>query len=283
MSASFNAFYDGIKNVHWMQGYRHPKLKTNFAAGIQYFNYGDILQTDASGNQLGNLRPRDFILQVSASKEVKERWTAGISWKYLRSNYGIARSSALAADVGVVYKDTANYLQIGVVAMNMGGVLQKYSTGVSEELPFDLVVGISKKLAKAPIQFSLTAHHLHRFDLLYNDTLFNQEIGDPFSPSKGFTIDKLFRHFVFSTQIMMGQRVELTVGYNYLRRVELRLPNYPNGLIGFSLGVGAILPKLQLRYARSYYQNTVAYNQVSINMPLNRYFGLGKWGEKNGW
>jgi len=283
MSASFNAGYDGIKQYHWMQGYRHQELKTNFAAGISYFNYGDITQTDPTGNIMGAFRPRDYIVQVSASREYLNRWTYGATLKYIGSNYGVVRSSALAADVGVLYRDTANFLQISLVAMNMGSVVKKYTNGVNEELPFDLVFGISKKLAKAPIQFSLTAHQLHRFNLLYNDTLFNQEIGDPFQESKGFTIDKLFRHFIFSTQLFIGKKIEVTVGYNYLRRAELRLPNYPNGLVGFSLGVGAILPKLHLRYGRTYYQNTTAYNQLSLNLPLNRYFGLGKWGEKNGW
>jgi len=283
MSASFNAGYDGIKQYHWMQGYRHPELKTNFAAGISYFNYGELTQTDPSGNILGSFRPRDYIIQLSASREYLNRWVYGATFKYIASNYGTVRSSAIAADVGLLYRDTTNFLQISLVAMNMGGVLKKYTTGVNEELPFDLVFGISKKLAKAPIQFSLTAHQLHRFNLLYNDTLFNQEIGDPFQASKGFTIDKLFRHFIFSTQILIGKKVEVTVGYNYLRRAELRLPNYPNGLVGFSLGVGAILPKLHLRYGRTYYQNTTAYNQLSLNLPLNRYFGFGKWGEKNGW
>jgi hypothetical protein len=283
MSASFNAAFEGMRQYHWMQGYRSSKLNTNFAAGISYFHYGDVTQTDPAGNILGNIRPRDYVIQLSASREYRSRWTYGLTMKYIGSNYGLVRSGAFAADVGLLYRDTANLLQVSVVGMNMGTVMKKYTQGVTEELPFDLVLGISKKLAKAPIQFSLTAHHLHRFNLLYNDTSFNQEIGDPFQPSKGFSIDKLFRHFIFSTQILIGKKVEVTVGYNYLRRAELRLPNYANGLVGFSLGIGIVLPKLQLRYGRTYYQNTTAYNQLSLNLPLNRYIGFGKWGEKNGW
>jgi hypothetical protein len=50
-----------------------------------------------------------------------------------------------------------------------------------------------------------------------------------------------------------------------------------------NLGLGALLGKLQIRYARAYYQNNTAYNQFGINMQLNQYFGLGKWGGKIGW
>ncbi|HMO33968.1 MAG TPA: type IX secretion system protein PorQ [Lacibacter sp.] len=280
--ANFNTLYNGISNYHWMQAYRHPQLKTTFAAGVYYFNYGSITQTDAVGNIEGNLRPRDFVIQLSAGREYLEKWRYGATVKYIGSNYGIARSAALAADAGVLYYDSARFLQMSVVASNMGGQLKRYSTN-PEELPFDLVFGISKRLEKAPIQFSFTAHHLHRFDLLYNDTLFNNETGATNPAAGKFTIDQLFRHFVFSTQLMIGQRVEVTAGYNYLRRSELRIQNAANGLVGFSLGVGALFPKLQLRYARSYYQNATAYNQLGLNLPLNKYFGLGQWGEKHGW
>jgi hypothetical protein len=283
MAANFNSLYDGAKNYHWMLAYHHPKFNTNFAASILYFNYGNIAQTDASGNILGSFRPTDFSVQVTASRKYMERWHYGLSVKYLSSNYGIYRSNAIAADVGIVYKDSANLLQMGLVAMNMGGQLKRYNEAVAEELPFDVVFGIYKQLEKAPIRFSLTAHHLHRFDILYNDTTFNNDNGFR-NPSSGkFTFEKLFQHFVFSTQLLIGERVEVTVGYNFLRRSELRITNVPNGLTGFSLGVGAMLPKLQLRYARSYFQNSTAYNQIGLNLPLNQYFGLGKWGEKVGW
>jgi hypothetical protein len=283
MVANFNSLYDGAKNYHWMQAFHHSKLKTNFAASVLFFDYGNITQTDASGNILGNFKPRDFVIQLSASREYLEKWKYGINAKYIASNYGLYRSNAVAADVGVLYKDSARLLQIGLVAMNMGTQLKRYNANVAEELPFDVVFGIFKQLEKAPIRFSLTAHHLHQFDILYNDTIFNNENGFRNPSSKKFTFDKLFQHFVFSTQLLIGERVEVTVGYNFLRRSELRINNVPNGLTGFSLGVGAILPKLQIRYARSYFQNSTAYNQLGINLPLNKYFSLGSWGEKIGW
>jgi hypothetical protein len=203
--------------------------------------------------------------------------------KFIQSNYGVMRSSAMAMDVAVMYKDTAHFLQVSVVAKNMGIVFKPYIKNNAEELPFDLVLGISKKLEKAPIQFSVTAHHLHRFDILYNDTLFNDQIGAKNANPGKFTLEKLFQHIVFSTQIMIGKYLEVNAGYNFLRRSELRLYNVANGLVGFSLGAGAMFPKLQIRYARTFLQNTTGYNQLGINLPLNKYFGLGKWGEEKGW
>ena len=55
------------------------------------------------------------------------------------------------------------------------------------------------------------------------------------------------------------------------------------GLNGFSMGAGALLGKLQLRYARAHYQRNIAFNQLGITLQLNRLMGLGDWGKKIGW
>lgn len=59
--------------------------------------------------------------------------------------------------------------------------------------------------------------------------------------------------------------------------------NTTNGLNGFSVGVGAIFRKIQVRYARSHYQNNTANNQLGLNLTLNEHFGLGKLGSRIGW
>ncbi len=67
----FNSFYAGIKNYHLMTGYYHEKWETNFAFGVNYFAYGSIPETDMAGNILGNFRPVDYVVQVSAGRQYK--------------------------------------------------------------------------------------------------------------------------------------------------------------------------------------------------------------------
>ena len=135
------------------------------------------------------------------------------------------------------------------------------------EVPFDIQFGISKKLSNAPIQFSLTAHHLNQFDLLYTDTAFYNE-NDTGGGSTASTADELFSHIVVSTQVYLGDKVELNAGYNHLRRKELNIGNSGNGLNGFSMGLGLIFPVLEIRYARSYYQNNRSFHQVGLSFSL---------------
>lgn len=283
VNASFISFYDGITAYHLSLGYHHEKLNTNFLWGINYLNYGNIQQTDASGNIYGNFRPTDWVMQVSASRKYMEKWNYGATLKFINSNYGQYRSNGIAMDVGVLYYDSAKLFSASVLAKNMGTQLKKYDGTDPDDLPFDLQVGVSKKLEGAPFGFSFTAHHLHRFDINYNDIVFNDENGFNNTGDHKFTFDKLFRHFVFATDIYLVDKVEIDIGYNYLRRKELNIGNAGNGLTGFSIGLSLLLNKLQVRYARTQYQNNTAYNQFGLNMTLNKYFGLGKFGDRIGW
>lgn len=266
LTTVFNSMYAGISNYQLMYGHTDQKYQTNFSVGIHYLDYGSIVQTDASGNVLGTFRPGDYVTQVSASRKYLEKWHYGATFKFIHSNYGFYRSSAVAMDIGVVYYDSSRLLQFSMVMKNMGIQVKKYEGSAGDDLPFDLQVGMTKRLENAPVQFSITAHHLHQFDIRYNDTSFNNDNG--FSGKGKFTGEKILRHFVAAAQFYIGDKLEITTAYNHLRRSELNIYNSTNGLNGFSLGVGALFKKIQLRYARAYYQNNTAYNQFGLNLML---------------
>jgi hypothetical protein len=283
MSAVFNDFYSGIKIYHLSLGYRNEKINTNFSWGLNYLDYGKVSETDASGIVYGKFRPRDWVMQVSASRAYEEKWNYGATLKFVSSTYGQYNSNGLALDIGVLFLDTAKLFSASIVAKNMGTQLKKYDGSTGDELPFDLQIGLTKRLSKAPFSFSLTAQRLQRFNINYDDTAFNNENGFENSSDKKFTFQKLVNHLVVGTTIYLGDKVELMAGYNFLRRKELNIGDAGNGLNGFSLGAGVLLGKLQIRYARAYYQNNSAFNQLGLNMKLNDYFGLAKFGEKIGW
>jgi len=283
LNAVFNGLYNGISAYHLSLGYHHEKLNTNFGWGIHFINYGSIQETDASGNIYGSLHPVDWVMQVSASRSYMEKWNYGATFKYISSNYGQYRSSGIAVDVGLLYHDTSALFSASILAKNMGTQLKTYEGTDPDDLPFDLQLGMSKRLENSPFGFSLTAHHLHQFDIRYNDADFNEVNGFPNGSNKKFTFDKLFRHVVVAANVYLADKVELTAGYNYLRRKELNIGNTGNGLNGFSMGAALILPKLQVRIARSQYQRNTAYTQFGLSLALNQYMGLGKFGKKIGW
>lgn len=273
LNASFNALLAGAKGYNLTGAFFSKKLQATFGGHLAYYDYGAMPATDAAGNVLGEFRPADYVVQASAAKQYLQRWTYGISLAFIHSAYGVYRSSAVAADVGILYQDSANGITAAVVAKNMGGQLKTYA-GQAEELPFDLQAGFTKRLAKAPIGFSLTAWHLQTFDILYRDTVYNWV--NNFSAASSSAVAKMLSHLVLGTHLYLGQYMEASVGYNVLQRKELNIDRESNGLAGFSAGLRIRLPTLQILYARSGYQRGLATNQIGLTVHLNRLAGLGR-------
>lgn len=272
LGLSFNNYFAGVKAYHLTGAYHHDNLNTTLGGSVFFIDYGNIPQTDAAGNIEGALRPKEYVVQFSGGRRYGDKWHYGVNGKFIHSNYGQYRSSGLVFDVGILFADSARQISFGLLARNMGAQLSTYN-GQKEDLPFDLQIGATKKLSKAPLGFSITAHQIHQFDLVYEDTLFNSENN---FPSNNSTFKKLFNHFVFATHIYLGSHLQLALGYNRLRREELNLGSAGNGLNGFSGGINARFRKMHIQYARAYFQRSYAYNQLGINLLLNQWVGDSK-------
>jgi hypothetical protein len=268
LEMNYTNYFADVQYAHCLFGYHSNRLQTTFAGSVQYVNYGSVTQTDASGNIQGTFKPKDLSIRLTMSRQYLERWHYGITLQYIQSGYQQYHSTGFGVNVGLTYQDTAQQWQIGFVAKNMGVQLTTYTPGNKEPLPFDLQIGISKKLEH--LQLSATLHHIYQFDVRYADPEFEEGTiitnGDT-TATGNKTVDKIFRHFVLAAQWEIGRYVEITAGYNHLRRQELSEPRQ-KGLSGFSGGVGIITRKLQLRYTRSWYQRSAAFNQLGINVPL---------------
>lgn len=255
LSLSFTPLPAGIKQYYLAGAVYSERLTTSFAAQVQYIGYGSIAQTDPSGNQFGSFQPRDYQVQLTASRKYLEKWFYGGSLQFIQSNYGAYRSSGVAITLGMNYYDSAKQFQAGLVMKHMGVQLTSFTPGQKESLPFELQAGITKRLAKAPLQFSVTLRDLHRLILYKPDSSIS-------------TADQIFQHVVFGAQAFIQEKIEIGIGYNHLRRRELSIANTSNGLTGFSLGAGVLLNRFQLRYARSFYTNVKGYHQVGMSYQL---------------
>ncbi|WP_290792092.1 type IX secretion system protein PorQ [Flavihumibacter sp. UBA7668] len=255
LSLSFTPMPAGVKQYYLGAAFYKEKITTSFAAHVQYIGYGSIQQTDPSGNQFGTIQPRDYQIQVAASRQYLEKWQYGTSLQFIQSNYGAYRSSALAINIGLTYFDSASQFQAGLVMKNMGTQLSSFTNEGIENLPFDLQLGITKRLNNAPLQFSVTLRDLHRLVLFKPDSSIS-------------TADQIFQHVVLGAQAFIADKIELGIGYNHLRRRELIIPNTTNGLTGFSMGLGVLLNRFQLRYARSFYSNAKGYHQMGMTFHL---------------
>jgi hypothetical protein len=264
-SFNFTSLAPTITGLYAAGAYHLEKSATTLAMGITHLGYGEQIETDAAGNTLGTFRAYDQMLGLTFSRKYNKKWYYGTTLKFINSRYGAYASQGLALDMGLNYCDEERMLQFGFAAKNMGVQLKSYGNS-KEDLPFDMVIGMSRQLEKAPIRFSLTGQRMHQFDLLYNDTLFN-ETNFGSAPRASFGA-KLLSHLIIGGDVLVGDKIVLTAGYNVLRRKELRIQNFSSGLTGFSYGFNLHLQRLRFYYARTHYQSSLSHHQISFSFML---------------
>lgn len=258
----FSAFYGGIKQYALTTGFHIPRAALTAAIGINYFDYGTIDQTDIAGNIFGSFHPADYIIQATVSRQYESRWHYGINLKYIGSEYGPFRSNGLAIDAGITYTDSANLWQAGITLKHMGWQINPYAGADRDGLPFDLQLGISKKLANAPLQFSLTAHRLPEFPI--------KNASPASGESRRTTLaESMLLHIIMATQVTLANRVELTLAYHPLRRKELVIARSAGGFTGLSIGAGVMFNRLRIRYAAGFYQANSPWHQVGLGLRLH--------------
>lgn len=286
ISVSYNAYFAGISIQNLAYSFYYPKHKTNYGISFQNVSYGQFTHTDIYGNELGGISANDFLLNLSASRAYNENWRYGINLKWVSSSLGHTQAMGLLTDVGISYLNEEKLLTFGIVAKNMGVTLKKYHQNLpSEPMPFDLQIGVMKGLKNVPLKFFVTAHHLYKWDIRYNDPsnikvdLFGNPTADP---DKKYTIDKFFRHLNIGAELTLGKILHFNIGFNHLRRSELGFEN-AKGLSGISVGLDVDLKKVNIGLSHSYFGNGIAFNEFGVRLPLNKLIKAKGGLEKAGW
>lgn len=262
LALSFGSIFQGLKNLGLVYGRHIPERKIQTALAINYLNYGQTDQTDIAGTINGQFRAIDYTIQAQFSTQYEEHWYYGASVKFIASNLGWFRSSALAIDLGVNYFDSAAGFQAGLTLKNIGYRLKTFAGDERSDLPFDIQIGASKKLRNIPLQFSVTAYGLQDFPFLKTN---NQD--------ENYSLaNKIILHLIISGQLQIAQRLELSLAYNHLRRTELLTAGYPEGLTGWSLGMGVLFQRMKFRYATSFYQNNQSWHQFGLSLSVHDFF-----------
>lgn len=268
LSFSWANYLSDIRYGQFWYNHTQPKWG-NFHGGVQFANYGDFQRTDVLNNASGTFSAGASRMSLGASRAF-DKLNIGATFHYLNANIDGWKSSTFVADFGVSWQDTARLLGVGAVIKNFGTAI-RYSDAFDEpQLPFELQLGISKRLEHLPLRFSLTAIHLNRFmGLLYQDEnappqfdLSGQEI-----PVRKRTADRIARHFVFGAELNLSQHVYLRAGYNHLRRQDLKTINH-GGTAGFGFGGGLHISWFTFDYGFGRYHAASSFHQFSLAMSL---------------
>lgn len=227
--------------------------RSELAFGAHYLNFDSMKNTDAEGNIIGNFSAKDMALMTVYSFDFSDRITGGVTGKFIYSNYEQIYSLALGVDLGLNYYNPESMLSLSVVARNLGGQIKSFD-GTQEALPFNLLVGLSKELAHAPIRLSLTLTDLDKW-----------QPDDFYNSSDSSWKNILLKHFIIGADIFPTPNTYISAGYNFLLRSELK-NNVKRSLEGFSIGAG-----LQVRSMKvdvSYGKYHVAASSLMMNFSI---------------
>jgi hypothetical protein len=266
-SFSFVPYYAGIN--YSTLAYAHNFAKAGrWGVALQYMDYGSFEETDATGAVTGSFQANDYVFTTSHSRTIGH-YTLGINAKLAGSAIAEYSAYGLLFDMGGTFKHPDHDFSIGILMKNMGFALNTYTPGTRITMPFDVQLGTSFKPRFMPLRFSFTVHHLHTFDIAYDDPAFNTVIdqnGNQVVEKVGFA-DKLFRHFAFGTEILLSKAFQVQVGYNHLTRQEMKLDNQMAGA-GLSFGASLQIKAFQMAYSRAYHHAAggVSYLTLISNM-----------------
>lgn len=246
----------------------------NLSGNIRYINYGQIIQRDEAGNEIGKMNPGEFIIGLGGSKQLDKRISVGVNTSFLYSELAGYRSLGFTFDFGGAYFNEEKRLLVTALIKNVGAQLTKYTSDQKEWLPVEMQMGISHKVAHAPFRFSLLAHHLNIWDLTYFDTskstITISLTGEVQTIQPPSFLEILGRHFTYQCELLMTDNFHIRFAYDYHKRQELKLDSRP-GASGLSFGLGFMFKRINIDYGMSVYSSAGFNNMLSLRANIDNF------------
>jgi hypothetical protein len=275
LGLTYNPSLAGIRQYNTAYCDSFSKAGVLFAS-IQYLDYGSFRQTDASGMEAGNFSASQYAISVGTSRQ-KGNYKLGAAFKFSALQINGLQANAVLADLGVAYKHPSKDLSYGLSIRNLGFQTRKfYSDGQSIPMPLNIQAGFSYRLIHMPLRLSATAFYLQETDIQYLDPTLPGKLdpnGQLVKEDKKFT-EQIARHLCLGGEFLLNKSFNLRLGYNHLRRKELRTETGA-GLTGFSLGFMVNTKPLNLSYTYSGWQAGLGLHYLSLQLRLQSFLKKG--------
>jgi len=241
-----------------------PKAGALFS-GITYLNYGRFVAANEAGDITGTFTASEWMWQAGYAYPLSEKWTGGVSLKFIRSQLENFSSAGIAADLSVTYR--SEFSEAVILLRNIGTQLTTYN-GTREPLPFEAAVSYARLLEHAPLRLFVTFENLQDPAIAFVNPARAQI--DPDGNEIPETIrlyDHVFRHIITGAEIFPRKRFRLRIGYNFRRAAELGLEDI-HFSSGLSYGFGLRLNKFTLDYAYGQYHFAGNVHHLGLHFSL---------------
>ena len=241
LNLNYMTYMEGVKvaSASFVKAFRE---RATWALEAQYVDYGTMKHTTVDNEVLGDVSAKDIAVGGTFTYTLSDKIAGGVTAKFVSSSLAGYNSIGVAVDLGVNYLNPDLGLSLSAVARNLGGQLKAYEDDF-EKLPFDLQLGVSKRLGESPLRFSVTMTRLHDWD------------------------DKFINHFIFGAEAFLSDNIWLGGGINPRRSDDMKISDGESGSshgAGFSLGGGLQLDRFKLQVAYGKYH--VSASSLIINV-----------------
>jgi len=202
LSVSYSPYFSGHYNS---LSYVLPGKKS-YTAGVfaRALNFGKFVQTDDIGNVTGQFSVGNYDLGIGVAKSI-ERISFGANLRLVNSLFAGYWSSAVALDCGGTYMIPEKGIHLSLVARNIGFSLSR-SPFIENQLPFNLLVGMSIKPQFMPARFHIVLDQLSDWSSENKEKLTSGR--------------KAFSHLALGADIFFRENIYLTVSNNFGRSLN---------------------------------------------------------------
>ena len=245
LNLNYMTYMEGVKvaSASFVKALRN---RATWAVEAQYVDYGSMKQTTAENEVIGKVSAKDIAVGGTFTYALSNKIAGGVTAKFVSSSLAGYNSIGMAVDLGINYFNPELGLSVSAVARNLGGQLKAYEDDF-EKLPFDLQLGVSKRLGESPLRFSVTMTRLHDWD------------------------DKFVNHLVFGAEAFLADNIWIGGGLNPRRSDEMKISDGETESshgAGLSFGGGLQLERFKLQLAYGKYHVSASSLIINITYTL---------------
>lgn len=278
LGLSYVDYFAGI-NMGCASFARTIQPKFTVGATMQFSSYGKQTELDALGFEMGSFTAADYNLILGAGYQYDSLWSIGVNLKNIYSALANYNSYAVALDGAVTYNKPSKNFSASMIISNVGYQLKTYTESNREKLPFEMMIGLTKRPAHAPFRLSLVYSNMQHWNLTYtnpNEPVVTDPVtGEVIEVKKWEFGDQLMRHMIVGSEFILSPNAHIRLAYNYRRRQELKVSEKP-GMAGFSFGFGFKVSKFHLSYGRAIYHLAGPSNHFSVTTSFQEWMPDGK-------
>lgn len=226
--------------------------RSSAAIAARYVDYGSFDGYTADNISTGNFSAKDIEMSVIYSYLLSDRWSGGVTGKFIYSKYESYSSMALGVDLGINYYHEESDFSASFTIRNLGGQIKAFEDK-HESMPIDVQLGLTKRFAHAPLRVSMTLVNLHKWS---KEDFYNAD-----GKEDGFS-KLLMKHFVLGADLLLGENFYVSLGYNFRMAEELSAEG--TKWDGLTAGAGMSLKKLKLGV--SYSKLHISSNSLMFNV-----------------